>query len=321
MKLLCGCGGTRSAQSSPSHKPAANSGDMSKLKPPSTSSRLKYGYGGSQSKLAKPAAPSNQNDKQPLDFGLALSPTALLAKSNNTGGYIPRQASQLKKNERPVSSMASLSSGGVNGNHQQIPARALDDTNPTGKPKSGLRSFLSRSFYRSKPIPKSQTIATLQSSSSPLSKTVIEAPIAVEEDVAIDSPNSAVKTIKPSTSDTSLSKYQGRAKSIVRPHTGSQKALKVSNTSKTSISTVDSNHKANSKYDKHLASDPQVTNKIPNSRSGLEISVPPNDVDSSRLRSATSSTLSQSSLYSNQSGRCSYRCLKMTYVYTALSYL
>ena len=312
MSLLCGCtSGTRSAQSTPSHTAAG----MSKLRQPSTSSRLKFGYGGSQSKLPQTnsSAPNNHGDKQPcdnpqtasLDYGLALSPTALLAKTSNsgTGGYIPRKASQLKKNERPVSSIASINRND-NSNNQPVPVtRAVDDTNPTGKPKSGLRSFLARSFYRSKSIPKSQTIATLQTSSSPqLDGTVtVEAPIAPEEDITLDSPNSRTNSIKASASETSLTKYKGRTKSIVRPSAGLQKAPKSNDTSKTTISTVDNvsnQQKQESANVKQSDSDTQVTNKSGHPRTASE-----NSVNSSRIRSGTSSTLSQSSLHSNQSGR------------------
>lgn len=148
---------------------------MSKIKPPSTAGstrRFGFGFGGSRNASQSKSQTNGDVSEQPTDpvdlsprgsgslnFGLALSPSALLNNSNNSsnfGGYVLRKGMPEGKRERPVSTISYMRQT-ESPPREPVPVRSYDDTNPTGKPKTGLRSFLSKSFYRGSQLSKSNS--------------------------------------------------------------------------------------------------------------------------------------------------------------------
>lgn len=182
---------------------------MSRIKPPSTgfSSRFGFNHRRSASPLtdkenkasehvAPPPGPPTQSsasnshssiNKPTFAEVLTLSPCALLKESKdyhkateaddillleNSHGdgddFVPRRLRPRNPHERPLSTIVTISQ--TEGIPVDTPGqRSLDDTNPSGGYKSGLKSFLARSFNRTPNTSKSSP--TLTGSNKTLSST------------------------------------------------------------------------------------------------------------------------------------------------------
>lgn len=172
MSLLCGCAG-RVTGTDRQRK-------MSKLRQPSSrqsTSRFGFNKPTSTSSPRENGGLSHSATEPPrqepsLVAGLTLDPAALLDGSYETRDsmqtYLPRKPAKESGRARPLSSVVTIcQTEGVCDTSSKQPQRCRDDTNPTGKPKSGLKSFLARPFTRDKkpnPCPANEDLTGRTSS-------------------------------------------------------------------------------------------------------------------------------------------------------------